>query len=257
MPRKRPADPGNSRKFTLGIPNGHFGMIFLGGWEWPKLICWAQRSNSGSKTKECACIFSCWDGNSETDSGRPGFTWNYIKTVRVSQVMISGRMVLQQADGERTRREERDWNNWMIHLTNTKTPICKQNIRWHEIEEEPPKWQQNFWQYNLQSFQIWLSWKFPDETAFFDDISWNVSLPDPLQNAIFVDIVVSASLIERRAMPRSHPDFRENDNPNNKKLEDGWVHKEHPMIKIHNTSLVTCRLGHKARNPRENKVTKK
>ena len=30
MPRKR-ANPGNSGKFVLGIPNGHFGMIFLGG----------------------------------------------------------------------------------------------------------------------------------------------------------------------------------------------------------------------------------
>ena len=37
-PRKK-ADPGNSGKFVPGIPNGHFGMIFLGG---PKLICWAQ-----------------------------------------------------------------------------------------------------------------------------------------------------------------------------------------------------------------------
>ena len=28
---KKTADPGNSGKFILGIPNGHFGMIFLGG----------------------------------------------------------------------------------------------------------------------------------------------------------------------------------------------------------------------------------
>ena len=29
-------DPGNSGKFILGIPNGHFEMIFLGGWDRPK-----------------------------------------------------------------------------------------------------------------------------------------------------------------------------------------------------------------------------
>ena len=27
-----------------GPENGHFGMIFLCGWEWPMLICWARRN---------------------------------------------------------------------------------------------------------------------------------------------------------------------------------------------------------------------
>ena len=42
---KKRADPENSGKFILGIPNGRLGMIFLGGWEWPKLICWARRNH--------------------------------------------------------------------------------------------------------------------------------------------------------------------------------------------------------------------
>ena len=55
----------------------------------------------------------------------------------------------------------------------------------------------------LQIFQILLSWNFPGKTAFLDDFPSNFRLPEPLQYANFINIVVSAS-------PKKKQDFIDN-----------------------------------------------
>ena len=65
------AAPGNSGNFILGIPNGHFGMSFLGGWGWPKLICWAHGESYVCNHVETHCMLGAWNSAKSWLGGKP------------------------------------------------------------------------------------------------------------------------------------------------------------------------------------------